>query len=151
MYPLKGEVTPSPTSRPFYVSPSPLPLPDPAAAAEKKKEVNAAAAVFGSLGGLLLAAGAIVLFLPTASFMLGSTRVVPADVIKSAAASTWEGAKAVGRGVGSLFGGGASSAGATAPSFTSGSTTFAASSYKAVEPPAGSSGASEKRGLLEKK
>lgn len=151
MYPLKGEVTPSPTSRPFYVSPSPLPLPDPAAAAEKKKEVNAAAAVFGSLGGLLLAAGAIVLFLPTASFMLGSTRVVPADVIKSAAASTWEGAKAVGRGVGGLFGGGgASSAGATAPSFTSGSTTFAAP-YNAVEPPAGSTGASEKRGLLEKK
>jgi hypothetical protein len=121
MYPLPTDVTPSRTPSPTRApgsSAAPSPLPD-AAAAEARKEVNAAAAVFGTLGGLAVVAAAIVFFLPAAGFMLGGTFVVPADYIRAGAGAAWRGLGAVGRGVGGAVSGayaGAVSGGASAAS-----------------------------------
>ena len=141
MFPLAGEVTPSPTRPPFYVSPTPAPKVDNSAASAKAKEVDAAAAVFGTLGGVVLACGAIVLFLPTAGFMMGGSKVVPAEIIKSAAGAAWGGVQAAGRGLAGALGGSGGGGG--------GSVTFTSSSA-AVEP-AAPYRASESQGLLAKK
>jgi hypothetical protein len=109
MFPLPTDVTPSGTPSPTRApgsspSPSPGAAADAAAAAHEKK-VDAAAAVFGTLGGLALVSAGIVFFLPSAGFMVGRTLVVPADYIKSAAGATWRGVSVVGRGVGGAISG----------------------------------------------
>ena len=66
------------------------------------------------MGAFAAVAGAIVLFAPTAGFMVGSTKVIPADVIKSAASATWSGVKTVGGAIGHAVSGGGSSGGGAA-------------------------------------
>lgn len=93
MYSLPNEVTPSSSPRPYYSSSSNSPAPSPNAfgfSAAEEKGAKVAGAVFGTLGGLVAVAAAIVFFAPTATVM----GVVPADVIKSGASAAWSGAKA---------------------------------------------------------
>ena len=140
MFPLPTDVIPSasPSSAPLY--PSPVPNPDSGSGNAKSSGVNIPAAVFGTLGGLAVAAGAIVLFLPTAGFMLGSKLIVPADLIKSGASATWRGASWAGRGVAGAVSGAMGGGGASA-------TSFQPTAYTAV---GSSGGASEGASLLRK-
>ena len=141
MYPLAGEVTPSPTRPPLYVSPTPAPKSDNSAAIVKAREVDAAAAVFGTLGGVLLVCAAIVFLLPTAGFMMGGSRVVPAEVIKGAAHAAWGGVQAAGRGLAGALGRGGGGSGVT----------YTSASAAAAEPTSAPYRASESQGLLAKK
>ena len=78
------------------------------AAPAAARSVNVAAAVFGTMGALLVAAAGIVFCLPTAGFHVGSTKVVPAEYIRSAAAGVYSGAAWVGAGAYNLVAGGSS-------------------------------------------
>jgi hypothetical protein len=88
MYSLPTDPTPSPTQ---FAQPSASPSPS-AFTPTEKKEIDAAAAVFGTLAGIGVLAAGIVYFAPTAGFTIGGSHIVPADSIKSAAAATWNGA-----------------------------------------------------------
>ena len=122
MYPLPTDVTPSPSPS-VSAAPGSAPSPQPISNAPVPK-VDVAAAVFGTLGGLAFAAIAIVVFLPTAGFMMGGSKVVPADMIKGAASATWGSINAAGRGVASLVsGGGGSRSLPTTAVYTSASST----------------------------
>ena len=127
MYPLPTDVTPSPSPTPAPdlppISPTrtPSPGPVPVAPGAAAAGVNVAAAVFGTLGGLVALSLVIVFFLPTAGFVMGGSRVVPADFIKSAAFATWGGVASVGRGVAGMVRGGGASGLPTSAVYTSAS------------------------------
>lgn len=98
MYSLPTDPSPTPAARPAYATPSPRASASPGPAAAVVA-ADATGAVLGSLGGIAAVMGAIVIFLPTAGFTMGGTRVIPADVIKGAASSTWGGIKSLGHAV----------------------------------------------------
>jgi hypothetical protein len=108
MYPLPTDVTPSRTPSPTRApgsSAAPTPAAAAAAAAAYEKKVDTAAAVFGTLGGLAVAAACVVFFLPTAGFMLAGKLVVPAEYIRAGAGAAWGGVCAMGRCVGGALSG----------------------------------------------
>ena len=117
--------TPRPTlSHPPHSRPAPAapvlmaPGAAPAAAA---RSVNVAAAVFGTMGALVVAAAGIVFCLPTAGCHVGSTRVVPAEVIRRAAAGVFSGAAWVGAGAYRLVTGGGNGGSGRAAAYASNS------------------------------
>ncbi len=120
MFPLPTDVTPSPSPRAYYPSISAAPAA--AAPAPYTAAVDTTAAVFGSLGGIVLACGAIVLFFPRSGFMLGAKLIIPADIIKDTAGSVLGGVKSMAGALapkgGAAMGGGV---GAAAPFVSSGS------------------------------
>ena len=138
MYPLPTDVTPTRTPSPTRApgsSPLPTQKSDPSDNfASYEQKVDVAAAVFGTLGGLVVVAAVIVFFLPTAGFMLGQNLIVPADYIRSAAGAVWSGASAGGRGVGGAVSGayaGATSGARGAPAVSLKTPAYAASSESA--------------------
>lgn len=85
-----------------YPSSSPIPIVPPSNIVPPTTGTSPAATagtVFGILGGLGVAAAAIVFLAPHFSFSVGRTTVVPADIIKSGASSTYNGLKSVGSGI----------------------------------------------------
>jgi hypothetical protein len=80
-----------------------------------------AAAVFGTMGALVVAAAGIVFCLPTAGCHVGSTRVFPAEAIRRAAAGVFSGAAWVGAGAYRLVTGGGSGGSGRAAAYASNS------------------------------
>ena len=115
------------------------------AAPAAARSVNVAAAVFGTMGALLVAAAGIVFCLPTAGFHVGSTKVVPAEYIRSAAAGVYSGAAWVGAGAYGLVTGSGSS-GRAVP--YSSSSSYGASASSGATSGAYASVGGERSGLM---
>lgn len=80
----------------------------------KPQAANVAGAVLGTLAGLVVAAAAVVYFLPNWGFSVGRTHVVPADYIKGAVGGVVGGVAWAGGKVAGLFSGGSGSGGGAA-------------------------------------